>query len=127
MYTEITISGENLSAEKLFEWLSEIPFRSDAITLNINLPSQDFRSIGTDVAVIVATVAGASTVISALISGIFQIIKEQLSNRGRIVIRGHKGTTVEVPANISKERLDELIEKARSIDVIQDIFIQRDM
>ncbi len=90
---------------------SECPDDAE-VQLSVKQPNEEFR--GADPATIVAVVAAAGTAFGALIGGMLRIC-EQVSAQ-KIVLRGKGGLHLEVPADTSSEKLDELIGKLRELD-----------
>jgi hypothetical protein len=69
---------------------------------------------------LVAYIGGGAVSLSALITGAFALMsahrtkgREDESSDARIVIRGADGSSVECPANVTREELDHLVEQAR--------------
>jgi hypothetical protein len=72
------------------------------------------HSRGMDPTVLVAIVGATGTGIGGLIAGLFQLISGRKDEK--IVLRSSKGATIEFPANLSSQRLDELILKLNQLE-----------
>jgi hypothetical protein len=81
--------------------------------IELNL-SQQTNKRGVDPTILVASIGGAGTLLGALITGLFQILKE--ARTSKLVIVGASGRKVEIPANASNEELARAIEAARVLD-----------
>jgi len=71
------------------------------------------RVRGLDAAVVVALVGASSAAIGALLTGLLQIAKQRSS--GTITLQGSDGSRIDVPANTTPDKIDELIGKLRTI------------
>jgi hypothetical protein len=69
---------------------------------------------GLEPTVLVAIVGAVGTGIGGLISGLFQLISGRKDEK--IVLRSSKGATLEFPANLSSQKLDELILKLNQLE-----------
>jgi len=66
--------------------------------------------------VLVAIVGGASAAVAALITGVLKFLERRKENDARITLRGADGTSVQVPASITPERLKELAKIASELE-----------
>ena len=76
-----------------------------------NNPDLDRASI--DPTVLVALIGTGGAALTALIQGILQI----LTPKQTLVLRGKSGRSLEVPASTSKEKLLELVDTVKELDV----------
>ena len=67
-----------------------------------------------DPAILVAVVSGASATISVLVTGLLQIV--QLRSQ-KIVLQATNGRRLEIPANSSSERIQELIKILEQMEI----------
>ena len=70
---------------------------------------------GMDPAVLIALVGSGGAGLGALITGLLAIARE--SKAKRVTIHGRLGRQIEFPADTTPERLEELIEAAKQLDV----------
>lgn len=117
MQNEIQIACTGLRAKELHDLIyAELSMSSDAIRLELRPNPLAFRHPATDPTVLVAIVAGISGTVAALINGLFGFLQKRQSRSDKIVIRGADGTTVEVPADTTQDRLLVLVELAKELD-----------
>ena len=82
------------------------------VKLEIRQPEIVYR--GLDPSILVAIVGAAGTGLGALITGISQLLKEHANQK--IVVQTEGKFKIEIPANISPEKLGELIEQIKKLD-----------
>lgn len=105
----ITIVSDAMGAENLkLELDASIPSMD-----NIELQVERNREIATTV--LVAVVGAASAAIGALIAGLFKVAAAKGAQR--IILHGRSGRKIEVPADTPTEKISDLIESARELDV----------
>jgi len=78
---------------------------SDEVSLVLETPGSRFRT--SDPAVLVATIAAASSALTALLAGVLQ--RGAVKAGRRIVVELASGSKLEVPADIDPAELDRLI------------------
>jgi hypothetical protein len=86
----------------------------DRNDVNLNLIKLDAGLKGIDPTVLVATVAATGTAFGALIGGLFKILGQNSAKR--ILLRGKQGWQIEVPANISSKKFEEVIKILKDLD-----------
>jgi len=74
---------------------------------------------GTDPTVLVAVLSGASVVLSALITGFLNILRQRVSPAATIVIRSPSGASIEFPADTTPERVTELVNTLNELSHIR--------
>lgn len=67
-----------------------------------------------ETAILVATISATGVALGALIKGFLAIARGL--NQRKITIKGRLGGSIEIPADTSSEKIDELIEKVRALD-----------
>jgi hypothetical protein len=112
---EFFIYGEALSSQELKERLENDLKRVEA-PVGLELREDTFRVRNVDPMVLVALVGVAGTGLGALITGLFKIAEE--TRNETIVLQG-KDFRLEIPANTSMEKLDQLIEKLKAMNTGQ--------
>jgi ACT domain-containing protein len=84
-------------------------------SIELELEPNISNTRGIDPTVLVAIVSVTGTALGALVSGLLQVA---LANRQqKIIIQGKDGSRLEVPSDTSSEKIDELIDKLRMMDV----------
>lgn len=78
----------------------------------VSSPKTDFRSV--EPSVLVAIITASATALGAFITGLLTIVKQREAKK--IVIRGKSGETLEVPVEVSLEKIDQLLERLRKMD-----------
>lgn len=110
---EIQIRWDGQSAQALFDLLdNHLP--ADQIALDVRTAGA--QGAITDPAILVAVLSGASATISVLITGLLQVIQQRSQ---RIVLQAKNGRRLEIPANSSPERIQELINILEQMEVIR--------
>ena len=111
---KITLTATSIPSQELkrrFE--SQIVRKETSIELALEPKASTTRGI--DPTVLVAIVSVAGTAFGALVSGLLQVA--QASRQGKIILQGKDGARLEIPSNTPLEKVDELIEKLRMMDV----------
>jgi hypothetical protein len=85
------------------------------IPLELTLEPNASSTRGIDPTVLIAIVSVTGTAFGTLISGLLQIA--QSGRQGKIILQGKDGARLEIPSDTPPEKVDELIEKLRMIDV----------
>ncbi len=112
---KINIISENIPLQEIMDSLTaQTGWDKTNISLQLKLPEERYRS-NLDPAILVALISAMGTGITALITGLLHAIKKSADNR--IVMVGKNGTRLEVPANTSIDKMDQLIEKAKTMDI----------
>jgi hypothetical protein len=106
---ELSISSHKYSREKIKTVLTE--WDSSWQTYE---QDKGIRSRGLDPTILVAIVGATGTAIGGLVAGLFQLVNGKKDER--IVLRSSKGATIEFPANLSSQELDELILKVNQLE-----------
>jgi len=104
----IAIEAQGLSADALRGALER-----DIADSEVGLRVERTRSL--DAAIVVAIVGASGTAMAAFIAGILKFAVQRGAQR--VVIHGKSGRTIEFPADLSKERRDELVQLAKDLDV----------
>lgn len=86
-----------------------------AISFELDEGEGGFRSV--DPPTLVAVIAAGGATLGALITGVLAIRAGRVSQY--IVIRGSSGRVLKIPADTPAEEIDELVRRARDIDVTQ--------
>ena len=108
---EICITSTEIPQAELKELLL---YRLEATASDqISILPRPVRLRGPDSTVVVALVSASSAAVGALLTGLLQIAKERSS--GRIILQANDGSRVEVGADTPSEKLDELVEKVRTM------------
>jgi len=114
MEIAIVTETEQLSLQQLKEYLETRPeWAQSTVALETRYPQFPLRT--TDPALLIALVGVLGTGLGALITGLLDMIKQIKSQA--IEIHGKSGRILKVPANISPEELDQLIERAIKLDI----------
>lgn len=106
---ELSISSHKYSREKIKTVLTKWDSSWQAHEQDIGI-----RSRGLDPTILVAIVGATGTGIGSLIVGLFQLVSGQKDEK--IVLRSSKGATIEFPANLSSQKLDELILRLNQLE-----------
>jgi hypothetical protein len=111
---KISLTTTSIPSQEL-KWRleSQIVLKESSIKLELEPKASTTRGI--DPTVLVAIVSVTGTAFGALVSGLIQVA--QASRQGRIILQGKDGARLEIPSNIPIEKVDELIEKLRMMDV----------
>jgi len=100
---EIPIRWDGQTAQSLFDLLDpHLP--ADQVALNVK--TINVQGAITDPAILIAVVSGASAAVSALITGLLQLVQQR---QQRIILQATNGRRLEIPANSSPERIKELV------------------
>ncbi len=83
--------------------------------IKLALATSEFALRGVDPTILVAIITGTSTVLGVLITGLLSLIKDRRS--GKIVIQDKQGQRIEVPAYTTPEKIDELIEHLKKMQI----------
>ena len=110
---EIQIAAENLSSTKL-RGLLESTLQPLNTNLTMEIKKSKVKVRGIDPAILVAIVGTLGTALGALITGLLQVAQQTAAKK--IVLQSQSGQRLEVPAGISPEELDNLIEKLKVLD-----------
>jgi hypothetical protein len=105
--SEETLSGE---LKKLLE--EKIDQDNQHIALELIRREKVYRGLDPTVLVAIVTVVG--TGLGVLITGILEVAKQK--SAGKIVIQSKGGSRIEVPASISPDKLDWLVEKVKKLE-----------
>ena len=108
---EIPIRWDGQSTQTLFELLTP---RLSGDEVQLRIRSTGAKGAVTDPAVLVAIVSGASAAMSALITGLLELIQKR---RQKIVLQASNGRRLEIPANSSPERIKELVEILEQMEI----------
>lgn len=87
----------------------------EAESIELALEANPSNTRGIDPTVLVAIVSVTGTALGALISGLVQIALS--SRQQKIILQGKDGSRIEIPSNTPSEKIDELIDKLRAMDV----------
>ena len=82
--------------------------------LKLSRKDKDRRVRSLEPTIMVAIVGGVSAALSALITSVLQIAREHKA--GKIVLQSKTGARIEVPSNISREKLDELVATVQDME-----------
>jgi hypothetical protein len=108
---EIPIKWDGQTAQALFDLLD--PYLDpDQVALSVK--TIHAQGAITDPAILVALVSGAGAAITALITGLLQLAQER---RQRIILQATNGRRLEIPANTSPERIEELLDILRQMEI----------
>lgn len=108
----IVVDKSQMSLQLIKKELSITLNGRQDVELKLKKSKTTFRGI--DPTVLVAIVATTGTAIGALIGGLFKILGQNSANR--IVLQGKEGWRIEIPANISSEKLEEVITRLQELD-----------
>lgn len=110
---EIPIRWDGQTAQTLFDLLGpHLP--ADQVALKVK--TTDAQGAITDPAILVAVVSGTSAAVSALITGLLELVQQR---HQKIVLQATNGRRLEIPANSSPERIKELV------DILEQMEIER--
>jgi|GEM_PF-2967068 len=104
----IAIEAQGISADALRAALD-----GEIVDDDVALRIERTRSL--DAAIVVAMVGASATAMAAFIAGIVKFAVQRRAQR--VIIHGKSGRTLEFPADLSKERRDELVQLAKDLDV----------
>jgi hypothetical protein len=90
-----------------------VAFKDAAIELDLQDRRRNTRGI--DPTVLVAVVSVTGTALGALISGVIQIANT--SRHSKIILQAKGGSRLEIPSNTPSEKIDELIDKLKQMDI----------
>jgi len=111
----VTVSAQGLTSQALLEALSyEMPEADRGQGLAVEPTSTDTRML--DPTVLAAIVGAGGTSLGAIIGGLFALAQARAG--GKLIIQGASGARIEAPASISDQELDDLVDRARSLDVV---------
>lgn len=120
MSSIIEIVGGRLSPADLKDALA-LHIDGAEIRLDVDDRTSPYRS-GPGVELLVAYVGGGTAALSALITGVFALLAARQGHKGaadgdcaKIVLHGADGSSVECPADATREELAELVELARRL------------
>jgi len=91
---------------------NKIDLSEHRISLELVKPESEFR--GLDPSVLVAIVGAVGVGLGALISGLLQLAMQTALKK--IVIQSRDGAKLEIPADISEEKIVSLIEKIKKME-----------
>jgi hypothetical protein len=91
----------------------QLQWSESGVSLIIEKKTLRFRAT-VDPTVLIAVISVVSTGLGALIGGLLNIFKQRQIRK--IVIRDKHGRTIEIPAGFDKDKIDELIEKLKSLE-----------
>jgi len=111
--TEIIIESQLVPAQILKSSLEKLDDWSRH-KISLSLRCTDSAVRGIDSTVLVALVGIAGTAAGSLISGILQVLKEKHS--AKIILQTRSGQRLEMPATLSLEEIDGLIQKLHSLE-----------
>ena len=112
MEIPISISSNLMSPDELkHEIERSVELSDDELALEIHEPL--FVTRGVDAGTLVAVGSAVAPIITALVTGIFQIAKQRAANK---IVFHSATTTIEVPTSISEDELDEIIEKVKRLE-----------
>lgn len=118
MSNQVKIYSIDIPIQEIKEGLA----LSDQVTdIKLEMQKSSVSIRGEDVAFLVAIVGATSTALGALISGVIQVLMEK--RKQKIVIQSKDGSRIEVPVNISDERLSELVKQVKKMDEEIEIII----
>lgn len=109
MGTHITVHSQRFSAIELHQHLA--PTLSN--TEDARLEVKRFRS--TESTILVAAVGALGTGLGALITGILKVAAQK--GVSKIILQGHTGWRVEVPADCPPKKIVEYVELAKSNEI----------
>lgn len=113
MELQIVISPEIMSIDKLKDNLEAQNYER-GVELILETRKSETRLRGMDPTILVAIAGAGGAAIGALITGLLQILKQTIANK--IVMQTRSGYRLEIPANLSPEEIEALIEKLRKLD-----------
>jgi hypothetical protein len=111
----ILIRREGGSIELLKDDLDEVLGQESSVSLHLKTPDAELERSAIDPTVLVALIAAAGVGLPKLIEGLFGL----LTTKEKIVLKGKSGRSVEIPANTPDDRLPELIDMAKELDVAE--------
>jgi len=111
---EVKIISESILSDELKSYLEHTPSWEKSQT-KLELRPTSIRLRGTDPTILVAIVGAVGGTVSALVTALLSIARKR--QIGKIVIHSKEGSRLEVPANISMAKIDELIVKVKAMDV----------
>jgi hypothetical protein len=114
MEIQITLTAGRRNLQEVKAALESQPaVGASGTRLEIRERKTKYRAIDPNLLVAIVGAAGAG--LGALITGLFQI-GQQIAAK-KFVLETHDGNKLEVPANTSPEKIDELLSKLRESDV----------
>ncbi|HZE68112.1 MAG TPA: hypothetical protein VE135_01140 [Pyrinomonadaceae bacterium] len=116
---KVQVRWDGRSAGALYEFLAS---NLHANEVKLELREMDAHGATIDPTVLVAIVSGTSAGVSALITGILQLIQ---GHRSSMVLQSANGRKLEIPVNTSKERIQEIIKLLEEMDIERITVIER--
>ena len=121
MEIQIAVTSNSKPIEELKKSLeTQLDPSGSDVKLELRTPKKKYRSI--DPTILVAVVGAASAGLGALITGLLQV-GQQMAAR-KIVLEGQGGSKLEVPANTSFEKIDQLLERVNQMGEVKKISLQ---
>ncbi|HYY58233.1 MAG TPA: hypothetical protein VE842_12945 [Pyrinomonadaceae bacterium] len=121
MEIQIAVTSNSKPIEELKKSLETQLDPSGAdVKLELRTRKKKFRGI--DPTILVAVVGAASVGLGSLITGLLQV-GQQMAAR-KIVLEGQGGAKLEVPANTSFEKIDQLLERVNQMGEVKKISVQ---
>jgi hypothetical protein len=109
---EILISSRKYLPEQIKRILTDLEVWDSS--WKIQERDSGVRSRGLDPTILVAIVGATGTGVGALVAGLFQLVNGRKGEK--IVLRSSSGMTIEFPADLSPEKLNEMILKLKQLE-----------
>lgn len=108
MNSQIVIESGIITLRELKQYL-EINIKN-GVLLEIRESGIKKRATGIPQEVLIAAISTSGTLLGVLITSLFQYVS---AKRNEIIIVEMEGVRIEVPANVSEEKLDRLIQRVK--------------
>jgi hypothetical protein len=102
----VDIVSDSLSASDLLSRVQKLDDLSPRYAFEVRRPRFQFRAV--DAAVLVALIGAVGSTLTALIAGLLQVCQRKADQR--ISIELASGTKVQIPANVSVEELERILQ-----------------
>ena len=99
---------KNLIEANFLEESNEIEFKLQPSKINYRDPDQS---------VLTAIISSSGVVLVTLLNGIFNLVREMKLKR--LSIETKDGTKVDVPVNVSSEKISEIFNEIKALDVVR--------
>lgn len=117
----VSLAAQTLTSEELERQLAEaLKDQSASVEFKLDPAPVETRSI--DPTILVATITGASTVLSALLAGVLSIAAARKSESGSpapgiVIVHMSSGERDEASTSLSRQERDDWIERVSKLDV----------
>lgn len=115
MEKTVLIKFEEIGAKDLLQTVNESNLIGEP-GLSFDIQDAGVYRSPLDPAVMVALVAGGTSVLTALVNGLLRIAEKRFEGSAKISIQGSNGRRIEIPVNTSDARIAAFVECAKALD-----------